>query len=100
MTKPTEAASAAGLLGSNFHSRQIAIGRALQELEPEVLDLARMSHLVSEHAEGAIGAIRGEYISMLAADADSLLFGVYDLDRRVRDLRDAFELAFKTAPAS
>lgn len=100
MTKPTAAASAAGLLGSSLPSRQIAIGKALQDLEPAVLDLARMSHLVSEHTEGAIGTIRGEYISMLAADADTLLFGVYDLDNRIRALKEGFEQAFHRESAS
>lgn len=80
-------------------TRQIAISKALQELEPAVLDLARMSHLVSEHAEGAIGAIDQEGITLTAAAADALLFGVYDLDHRIRQIRDAYERAFKRAPA-
>lgn len=80
-------------------ARQIAIGKALQQLEPDVLDLARMSHLVSEHAEGRIRAIDGDYVRLPAVDADALLFGVYDIDRRVRALKAAFDQAFREAPA-
>jgi hypothetical protein len=80
-------------------ARQIAISKALQELEPAMLDLARMSHLVSEHAESAIGQIEKDGGARLtAADADALLFGVYDLDHRIRQIRDAYEQAFKQAP--
>ena len=80
-------------------ARQIAIGKALQELEPAVLDLARMAHLVSEHAESAIGAISSDGVRLAAADADALLFGVYDIDARIRALKEAFDQAFKGVPA-
>lgn len=79
-------------------ARQIAISKALQELEPAVLDLARMSHLVSEHAEGSISTMDADGARLTTADADALLFGVYDLDHRIRQIRDAYDQAFERAP--
>jgi hypothetical protein len=83
-----------------MNARQAAVGKALQELEPAVLDLARMAHLVSEYAEGCFGRIDPGIVQMPSDSADALLFGIYDIDRRIRDLREAYELALNQTAAA
>lgn len=81
-------------------AREIAISKALQELEPAVLDLVRMSHLVCGHAEHWITGPRlpGEP-GLPGPVGDALLFGIYEIDARIRQLEEGFARAFKLAPA-
>jgi hypothetical protein len=77
-------------------ARQIAIGKALQELEPEVHDLARMARLVANYAGEWLGD-EGD-ITLGREDAEALLFGIFQISGMARSLRAEYQAAFKNAP--
>jgi hypothetical protein len=78
--------------------RQIAIGKALQELEPEVHDVARMARLVANYA-GEWFADEGD-VMLGREDAEALLFGIFQLSGMARSLRAKYQAAFKDAPGA
>ncbi len=80
-------------------ARKIAIGKALEELEPAVLDLVRMSHLVCGHAEHWIASRDDHGGPQLPAPvADALLYGIYEIDAQLRKLEAGFATALKAPP--
>ncbi|MBN9440598.1 hypothetical protein [Bosea sp. (in: a-proteobacteria)] len=76
--------------------RQIALAKALQEIEPEVYDLARMARLVANYA-GEWFADEGD-ITLYREDAEALLFGIFQISGMARSLRAKYQAAFKNAP--
>lgn len=77
-------------------ARQIEIGRALQELEPEVIDLAIMARLVANYATEWISSDKP--VVLAPDDAEALLFGILQLSGRARDLRKGYAVAFGRPP--
>ena len=97
MTKPDRAANAAGLPNAST-ARSLAIGRALQELEADLMDTVRLSHLVSSFLVDGIGRSENGLHVLAEADVEALLFGVCDIDLKLRRLSKAFHQAFEDAP--
>jgi hypothetical protein len=79
--------------------RALAIGHALQELEPDILNLTRLAHLVAEHAGDVILPPRNGQVVLSEKDAEAIQFGIYEMQRRADDIRAKFALAFESAPA-
>ena len=77
-------------------ARQIAIGKALQGVEPEVHELALMARLVANYA-GEWFADEGD-ITLSRDDAEALLFGILQISGMARSLRAKYRAAFKNAP--
>ena len=86
MTKPAAATNAIGL-----SDEQRAIGKALRALEPEVMDLALMARLVANYAQEWLSNPAGASFS--AEDAETLLFGIYQVSGRARDIRKGYAVA-------
>lgn len=99
MTKPDRAANAAGLPSAST-ARSLAIGRALQELEPDLMDIVRLSHLVSAFLQEGVGRSENGIHMISVADIEALVFGVCDIDLKLRRLGEAFDRAFEEAPAA
>lgn len=77
-------------------AQQIEISKALQELEPDVIDLAIMSRLVANYATEWLSS--AEPVVIDSGDAEALLFGVLQLSSRARAIRQAYAAAFGRAP--
>lgn len=76
-------------------ARQIAISNALQELEPDVMDLARMAHLVASLVGDLVDAGDAQ---CAGDDMEAISFGVFQLRKLTAELRDAYQAAFRSAP--
>lgn len=77
-------------------ARQLAIGMALQRLEPEIMNLDRMARLVSAYAGDVVEGPEGASLSEI--EADVLLFGIYETQRRATELSARFRKAFRPDP--
>lgn len=74
---------------------------ALKDLEGPICDAMNMAGLVTNFFDGCRYEIDGDsaVMRMTASEFNQLAFGLYDLERRVKDLGKAFYYAFSAEAA-
>lgn len=80
---------------ARIRERSILHGSALAELEPEVMDLDRPAYLAASHAQDAIPSPVNGKVTLAEMDCEAMLFGIFEMRRRIGDLRAAFCVAWE-----
>ncbi|MGO4668763.1 hypothetical protein [Bosea sp. 2RAB26] len=74
--------------------------RHFSGLEPKMCNATLAASLLSEAAESALEGVDDEIVRLSEERAQALLFGVYDLHRRLKELRADYFGALKKAHAA
>jgi hypothetical protein len=80
----------------------VAVARAMRDLESQICDLQNMATIVASLSESALGEQpKGTPECMCyVPNRESHLFGIYHVEQMAKDLKTAFYAAFNPEPQS